>query len=116
MVGIEKASMQNDFFDTIDEMQKANNLRIPVEPLSHGGINKNIRIANLEPLFLVGKIYFCDKDLLTSELEAQFLAFDIDIEGSNDDYIDTLAYQHHFIRDRTFEDDEYEDDEEDSVW
>lgn len=113
--GIEKASMQNDFFDTIDEMQKANDLRIPVEPLSHGGVNKNIRIANLEPLFLVGKIYFCEDDILTSELEAQFLAFDIDIEGSNDDYIDTLAYQHHFIRDRTFEDDDYEEDE-DTAW
>ena len=113
--GIEKASMQNDFFDTIDEMQKANNLRIPVEPISHGGINKNIRIANLETLFLTGKVHFCQRDMLTSELEAQFLAFDIDIEGSNDDYIDTLAYQFHFIKDRTFEVDEWEE-EEDTVW
>ena len=113
--GIEKASMQNDFFYTIDEAQKANNLRIPVEPISHGGVSKNIRIANLEPLFIAGKIYFCQDDILTSELEAQFLAFDIEIEGSNDDYIDTLAYQLHFIKDRTFEQDEEEEDEE-SVW
>ncbi len=113
--GIEKASMQNDFFDTIDEMQKANNIIIPVEPISHGGINKNIRIANLETLFLTAKVHFCNKDPLTTELEAQFLAFDIDVEGSNDDYIDTLAYQFHFIKDRTFEDDDYEEDEE-SVW
>ncbi len=113
--GIEKASMQNDFFSTIDEMQKANNLRIPVEPISHGGISKNIRIQNLEPLFLAGKIYFCESDPLSSDLEAQFLAFDMEVEGSNDDYIDALAYQLHFIRDRSFEQDDYEEEEE-SIW
>jgi len=113
--GIEKASMQNDFFDTIDESQKANNIKIPVEPLSHNGVSKNIRIANLEPLFIAGKVYFCEDDILSSQLESQFLAFDLEVEGSNDDYIDTLAYQLQFIRNRTFEVEEYEDDE-DTAW
>jgi len=111
--GIEKAGMQNDFFYTIDEAQKATNIKIPVEPLSHGGINKNIRIANLQPLFLSGKIFFNKSDPNTSLLEAQLLSFNIDIEGTHDDIIDTLAYQHHFIKGRVYEDDEenYEDDE-----
>jgi hypothetical protein len=114
--GIEKASMQNDFFYTIDEVQKANDLRIPVEPISHGGVSKNIRISQLESLFMAGKIYFCKADPQTSVLEAQFLAFDIEIEGSNDDLIDTLAYQYHFIKDRTFEIDDYQEEEEQGIW
>jgi hypothetical protein len=113
--GIEKAGMQNDYFYTIDEAQKAMNIKIPVAPLSHGGVNKNIRISNLQPLFMANKIHFNESDPNTSLLEAQFLAFNIDIEGSHDDLIDTLAYQHHFIKGRTFEDDDYEDDD-DSTW
>ncbi len=112
--GIEKAGMQNEFFYTVDEAQKAMNIRVPVEPLSHGGVNKNIRIANLEPLFIVGKVHFCRKDPFTSNLESQFLAFDIDVEGE-DDFMDTLAYQHYFIKGRTFEEDDYEEEEE-TAW
>lgn len=112
--GIENASMQNDFFFTIDEMQKANNTNIKVEPISHGNINKNVRIANIETLFTAGKIYFCLEDPLTAELEAQLLAFDIEIEGSHDDLIDALAYQHHFIKERIFRNDNYIEDEEDT--
>ena len=106
--------MQNEFFYTVDEAQKAMNVNVPVEPLSHGGINKNIRISNLEPLFIVGKVFFNKSDPLTSLLEAQLLAFDIEIEGV-DDLIDALAYQLHFIVGRTFEDDDYEE-EEDTAW
>ncbi len=113
--GIEKGGMQNDYFYTIDEAQKAMDIKIPVAPLSHGGVNKNIRISNLQPLFMANKIFFNESDPNTSLLEAQFLSFNIDIEGTHDDLIDTLAYQHHFIKGRTFEDDEYEDDD-DSTW
>ncbi len=113
--GIEKASMQNDFFFTIDESQKANKLTIPVEPISHGGVNKNIRISNLEPLFVAGKIYFCLDDPFTSFLEAELSAFDIDIESGADDFMDALAYILHFIQGRTFEIDEYEEEDE-STW
>jgi predicted phage terminase large subunit-like protein len=113
--GIEKAGMQNDYFYTIDTIQKEQGIKIPVAPLSHGGINKNIRISNLQPLFMANKIYFNESDPNTSLLEAQFLSFNIDIEGTHDDLIDTLAYQHHFIKGRTFEDDDYEEDD-DSTW
>jgi hypothetical protein len=107
--------MQNDYFYTIDEAQKAMDIKIPVAPLTHGGVNKNIRISNLQPLFMANKIFFNESDPNTSLLEAQFLSFNIDIEGSHDDLIDTLAYQHHFIKGRTFEDDDYEEDD-DTTW
>ncbi|MCK5111046.1 MAG: hypothetical protein KAQ94_05945 [Arcobacteraceae bacterium] len=112
--GIEKAGMQNDYFYTIDEAQKASGVKIPVKELSHGGIAKNIRIKNIHPLFMVGKVFFNESDPATSILEAQFNAFDPEVEGSNDDLIDTLAYQHQFIKGRTFENEEYEEEEESS--
>lgn len=116
-IGVEKAGMQNDFFYTIDEAQKAMNIKVPVEPISHGGVNKQIRISNLEPLFLAGKIFFNRSDANTSELEAQLLAFDIDVESGKNDLIDTLAYQHYFIKGRSFDYEEYwEDDEEGALW
>lgn len=112
--GIEKAGMQNDFFYTIDVAQKEMKTRVPIEEMSHGGINKNIRIAKLEPYFITGKFFFCKDDPLTSLLESQLLAFDIDIEGV-DDFIDTLAYILHFIKGRTFEEED-EDEDEESTW
>lgn len=114
-LGIESGGMQNDFFYTIDEFQKKMNENIPVEPITHGGIPKNIRISNLEILFLAGKIFMNRSDPNTSKLEAQLLAFDIEVEGTYDDIIDTLAYQYFFIQGRTFEKDDYQEDE-DSVW
>lgn len=109
--GIEKASAQNDFFYTIDVAQKETGVRIPVEELRHGGVNKNIRISNLQPLFFTNKIYFNNEDLNVSELEAQLSGFDIDVESLHDDLMDTLAYHLQFSKGRSFKD-EYEDEEE----
>lgn len=113
-LGIESGGMQNDFFYTIDEAQKATGITVPVEPMTHGGIAKNIRISNLEPLFLAGKIFFNLSDPNTAYLIAQLLAFDIEIEGL-DDLLDTLAYQLYFVKGRTFENKNYDEDE-DSSW
>lgn len=113
--GIEKASAQNDFFYTIDAAQKEFDIRIPVEPLTHGGINKNIRISNLHPLFMTGKIYFNRKDINTAELEGQLTSFDIDVESLRDDIMDCLAYQLSFSLNRSFND-EYDEDESESSW
>lgn len=114
--GIEKASAQNDFFYTIDVAQKETGIRIPVEELRHGGVNKNIRISNLQPLFFTNKIYFNESDINISELESQLATFDIDVESLHDDLMDTLAYQLQFTKGRTF--DYSEDDDEDfgSTW
>lgn len=113
--GIEKASMQNDYFYTIAEAQAANKVKIPVQELSHGGVSKNIRISNLHPLFMTGKIYFNESDPLTAVLEAQFGAFDPEVEGSSDDLIDALAYHYKLVINKSFEEEEDEEDEE-RIW
>lgn len=112
--GIEKASAQNDFFYTINVAQKEFDTQIPVETLTHGGVNKNIRIANLHPMFMTKKIFFNRSDINTTELEGQLLSFDLDVESLKDDIMDCLAYQMNFIQNRSFE--EYDDDYESSVW
>lgn len=114
--GIEKASAQNDFFYTIDVAQKETGIRIPVEELKHGGVNKNIRMSNLQPLFFTNKIYFNESDMNTSELESQLATFDIDVESLHDDLIDTLAYQLQFTKGRSFNYDEDEEEEFGSTW
>lgn len=112
--GIERAGAQNDFFYTVDVAQKESGIRIPVEDLKHGGVNKNIRMSNLHPLFLTEKICFNQNTPNLDELEAQLTSFDLDVESLHDDIMDTLAYQLQFIRGRTFEEDEEEDEE--STW
>lgn len=109
--GIEKASAQNDFFYTIDVAQKETGIKIPVEELKHRGVNKNIRIANLQPFTFTNKIYFNSSDTNTSELEAQLSGFDIDVESLFDDLMDTLAYQLNFVKGRSFSKDYYDDED-----
>ena len=115
--GIEKASAQNDFFYTIDAAQKQTGVRIPVEPLSHHSKAKNVRIANLHPLFITGRIYFNQKQSSTTELEAELLGFDPEVESKHDDLMDALAYLMEFIAHRTMIteevaiNEEYEDEE-----
>lgn len=119
--GIEKASAQNDFFYTIDAAQKQTGVRIPVEPLSHHSKAKNVRIANLHPLFITGRIYFNQRQSTTTELEAELLGFDPEVESKHDDIMDALAYLMEFIAHRSivveeqiheedFEDEYLEDD------
>ena len=108
--GIEKASMQNDFFYTLDVAQKEFGIYIPVVELKHGNIDKNIRISRLHPSYVAGQIYHNESDPNTIFLEAQLGAFTMDIQGE-DDIIDTAAYQEDFTVGRSF--DEWEEDEYD---
>ena len=103
--GIEKAGMQNEFFYTLDVAQREYGVRVNVEPLSHGGKSKNIRIATLHPLFMTQKIYFNKSHPLTVAVESELSAFDEELEGVHDDLIDALAYIMHFIRGRKFSSD-----------
>ena len=121
--GIEKASAQNDFFYTIDEVQKQTGIHIPVEPLSHHSKAKNTRISLLHPLFMTGRIFFNQKQSSTTELEAELLGFDPQVESKHDDLMDALAYIMEFIVNRIFEtyDEEeinYEDEDnyDDDSW
>lgn len=100
--GIEKAGMQNEFFYTLDVAIREFDIRVNVEPISHGGKSKNIRIATLHPLFMTQKIFFNKSHPLTVQLEAELSAFDEDLEGVHDDLMDALAYIMHFIRGRKF--------------
>lgn len=100
--GIERAGAQNDFFYTMDVAIKESKVYVPVEELSHKGVNKNIRISNLHPYFAAGKVFFNKDDLATSFLEAELGSFQIDIESTKDDHMDALAYQLHFIKKRGF--------------
>lgn len=110
--GIEKASAQNDFFYTIAEQEKATGINIPIEPLSHHSKAKNIRISNLHPLFLSGRMFFNNKQTSTVELESELLSFDPEVESKHDDIIDALAYIMEFIAIRSFMDDDLDDEDE----
>ena len=110
LFGIEKASMQNDFFYTIDVAQKEFGVTIPVDELRHGNVDKNIRIAQLQPSYVAGLIYHNESDPNTVQMEAQLGAFNMEIQGV-DDIIDTSAYQEQYTMGRSF--DEWEDDEYD---
>ena len=120
--GIEKASAQNDFFYTIDEVQKQTGINIKVEPLSHHSKAKNTRISLLHPLFITGRIHFNQRQSSTTELEAELLGFDPAVESKHDDLMDALAYIMEFIVNRTFEitdefnDEDYDDEDEDENW
>ncbi|AQW87086.1 hypothetical protein CPIN18021_0239 [Campylobacter pinnipediorum subsp. caledonicus] len=101
-IGIEKAGMQNDFFYTIDVIQKITGVSLPIEPLSHGGKAKNIRISNLEPYYRVGQILHNGNLAQTGELEAQLIAFDPEVESKQDDLMDAEAYLLQYLGGRTF--------------
>ena len=108
--GIERGGMQNDFFYTIDEAQKATGVIINVDDLKHGGVNKNIRMSNMEPAYRMGKVFHNRSCPHLDELEAQLEGFDIDTESLIDDIMDADAYQNQFSAFINFEVDE--DDEE----
>ena len=65
---------------------------------------------------MTGRIYFNQKQSSTTELEAELLGFDPEVESKHDDLMDALAYIMEFIAHRTFEaipeDEEYEYEED----
>lgn len=100
--GMEKAGAQNDMFYTMAEFQAKSGVRIPLEALCHHSHAKNVRIANLHPYFVSGRIYLNRFMSGLSELEAELLGFDPDVESKHDDAIDALAYMQEFIANRDF--------------
>ncbi|MDR1460469.1 MAG: hypothetical protein LBI78_02365 [Campylobacteraceae bacterium] len=95
--GIEKAGALNDFFYTMQTAQVQTGIRVNICPLSHHGKEKNMRIAQLQPYFVTGRIFMNKKQAQTLELEAELLSFSIDVESKHDDLMDALAYMVEFI-------------------
>lgn len=108
-IGIEKAGMQNDFFYTIDVIQKLTGVRLPIDGLSHQGKAKNTRISNLEPYYRTGQIYHNASLNATNELEAQLLSFDSEVESKSDDIMDAQAYLLQYLLNRFFDSSGYAD-------
>ncbi|MDL0089863.1 hypothetical protein [Campylobacter gastrosuis] len=118
-IGIEKAGMQNDFFYTIDVIQKATGVVLPVEALTHRGKAKNTRISNLEPYYRTGQIYHNNAQNSTAELEAQLSTFDPEVESKRDDIMDAFAYILEYVAGRNFDyvdSDEFFDECEADEW
>lgn len=114
--GMEKGGGLNDFFYTLDVAQKTTETFIPLDPLSHEGIAKNMRIQNLFQYYATGKIHHCRSDPLTVDLEAQLGAFNLDIESNTDDIIDALAYQVRYVSGRSFVDPYVDDEYNEGAW
>lgn len=96
--GGESGGMQNEYFYIYKEMVARfretfyNKGFYPnMDELKHYGKAKNVRIAQLEPLFRSGKILFNKKDPMLPYLENQLLDFNIDTDN-RDDYPDALSY------------------------
>lgn len=113
--GIEKGGMQNDFHSSIEVLQLEEDVRIPVVGLSHGGINKNIRIGNMQPSFVSGNTWFNASDANTATLESQLSSFDMETDSSEDDEMDALAYQEKFTK-RSYDVDDDVDEDEGGLW
>lgn len=109
--GIEKGGPQNEFFYTIDVAQKEHDVYIPVEPISHGGVNKNIRIANMHPGYSSGNKYHNRSDPNNAQYEAELGAFNIDIQGGVDNKIDARSMHLKFTEGRSFAPDLYDYDD-----
>lgn len=112
--GIERAGAQNDFFYTIDQVQKRSGITIPVEKLKHHSNAKNVRISQLHPDFASGRVIINASLQNAGELEAQLLSFDPQTDSKYDDIIDALAYIKEFTRGRYFAKDD--ESESDNIW
>jgi hypothetical protein len=115
--GIEKGGMQNDFHSSIEVTQAEAKVDIPVEPLNHNKVNKNIRIANMQPGFIAGRNWFNASDTNTTELEAQLNEFDVESDSAEDDEMDALAYQEQYFSGNMDDGlDEYDEEDEGGLY
>lgn len=118
--GMEKGSALNDMFYVMAQAAQYTGVRLPISELHHHSKAKNLRIANIHPLFMAGRVFLNQNCPSISELEAELLSFDPDVESKRDDIIDALAYMQEFISYRDFEPavsvDEYESEYEEPAY
>lgn len=88
LIGIEETvylKAIKPFFD--EECRKLN--KFPnIEPLKHGGRNKEVRIRGVIPRYSSGSVFHIEGEC--SDLEGEMAVFP---KGANDDVLDSLAYQ-----------------------
>lgn len=111
LFGIEKGGMQNDFHSSIAVTQLENDVVIPIYPLEHKGIPKNVRIQNSQPAWIAGRNWLNASDPNTTVLESQYTSFDFESDSDEDDEMDAAAYQERFVNfaPEAGGDDEYEE-------
>lgn len=109
-MGIEIGPMYRDLKASIDVLLKKEGLHIPIETISHGGVAKNTRIANLQPAFVDGRYIFNRDDSNTMVVEGQLSSFDESTDSDEDDEMDALAY-HETTNGLMFSNEEEEDDD-----
>lgn len=114
-LGIERGGMQNDFHSSIEVLQLEEGIILPVVALDHKGVPKNTRIANMQPGFVQGLVWFNHSDPNTAVLEAQLESFDPDSDSDEDDEMDALAYQEKFNA-SSYDDSDEDDRDTGGLW
>jgi len=111
-VGIEKGPMYGDLVSSIEVLLAKEGIDIPIEGITHGGVAKNTRIANMQPSFVDGRILFNREDVNTSVVEAQLVSFDESADSDEDDEMDALAYHENTNESMLYDygEDDYEQD------
>lgn len=91
-IGIEETVYLLAIKPFIDEEMRKRNTFFYIEPLKHGGINKETRIRGLIPLYTSGTIYHIEGEC--GDYEAELLRFP---RSKHDDIIDAVAYSIDFV-------------------
>lgn len=87
-IGIEETAFTVGLKPFLDEEMRKRNKFLPVFPLKHNQISKEERIRGVIPRYASGSIYHIANEC--KDLEAEEIAFP---RGTNDDILDSLAYQ-----------------------
>jgi hypothetical protein len=87
-IGIEETAFTVGLKPFLDEEMRKRNKFLPIFPLKHNQISKEERIRGLIPRYSSGSIYHIAGEC--KDLEAEEIAFP---RGTNDDCLDSAAYQ-----------------------
>jgi len=87
-IGIENTILYQAVYPFLVEEQAKRNIYLPITPVKHNGIAKEIRIRGLLPRYESGSVYHIEGEC--EELESELLRFP---KATHDDLSDSLAYQ-----------------------
>ena len=87
-IGVESTILYQAVYPFLVEEQQKRNIYLPLMPVKHGGIAKEIRIRGLLPRYQGAGIYHIQGEC--EDLENELLRFP---KGTHDDLCDSLAFQ-----------------------